>query len=260
MITAQQCANAAEAAVVRSPPITYQQEDCQAFIEQTVKRAGGRMKDYRGSNDMYRNACSEIVPLAIARLQPGMLLFIVAHDGGEPDRYKADGLGNASHVGWYTGGIYEVVHSSASKGGVVPSTLKNGWTHAGYAKELSYTGQPPVAPDVKPEVMPLTGFINLPADKNVFHRISPNKSSAWWGRIYGQEMVDVISMNGDWARVKYGGHDGYVMSKFITTDASAQPDPMPPDVPSVDKAALLTELEGLNRRQAVIIAALKGAS
>ncbi len=228
MITAQQCANAAEAAVLRDPPITYDQEDCQEFVEQTVKRAGGVMRDYRGSNDMFRNACSEIVPLAIARLQPGMLLFIVAHDGGEPDRYKADGLGNASHVGWYTGGIYEVVHSSASKGGVVSSTLKNGWTHAGYAKELSYTGQPPV--DVKPEVMPLTGFINLPADKNVFHRITPNTSSAWWGRINGQEMVDVISISGDWARVKYGGHDGYVMSKFITTDA--QPDPM--DVPFSD--------------------------
>ena len=258
MITAQQCANAAEAAVLRDPPITYQQEDCQGFIEQTVKRAGGVMRDYRGSNDMYRNACSEIVPLAIARLQPGMLLFIVAHDGGEPDRYKADGLGNASHVGWYTGGTYEVVHSSASKGGVVSSTLKNGWTHAGYAKELSYTGQPPVAPDVKPEVMPLTGFINLPADKNVFHRITPNTSSAWWGRINGQEMVDIVTVSGEWTRVRYGGHDGYVMSKFITTDPAAQPDPTPPDVQDVDRGALLTELEGLNKRQAVIIAALRG--
>jgi hypothetical protein len=33
---------------------------------------------------------------------------------------------------------------------------------------------------------------------------------------------------------------------------------MPPDVVDVDKAALLTELEGLNKRQAVIIAALRG--
>ena len=34
--------------------------------------------------------------------------------------------------------------------------------------------------------------------------------------------------------------------------------PVNDDAPSVDKAALLTELEGLNKRQAVIIAALKG--
>ena len=104
----------------------------------------------------------------------------------------------------------------------------------------------------------MTGFINLPADKNVFHRITPNTSSAWWGRINGQEMVDIITVNGDWARVKYGGRDGYVMSKFITTDPAAQPDPTPPDVQDVDRGALLTELEGLNKRQAVIIAALRG--
>ena len=35
--------------------------------------------------------------------------------------------------------------------------------------------------------------------------------------------------------------------------------PINDDAPPVDEAALLTELEGLNRRQAVIIAALKGA-
>jgi hypothetical protein len=34
--------------------------------------------------------------------------------------------------------------------------------------------------------------------------------------------------------------------------------PVNDDAPPVDEAALLTELEGLNRRQAVIIAALKG--
>lgn len=257
MITAQQCANAAEAAVLRKPPITYDQEDCQAFIEQTVKRAGGVMRDYRGSNDMYRNACSEIVPLAIARLQPGMLLFIVEHDGGELDQYKADGLGNASHVGWYTGGIYEVVHSSDTRGGVAPSTLKNGWTHAGYAKELSYTGQPPV--DVKPEVTPLTGFINLPADKNVFHRISPNTSSAWWGRINGQEMVDVISINGDWARVKYGGHDGYVMAKFIEM-AEAPPPITTPTVPIAPDDELLAEVETHLTRALTLIRARRGAN
>ena len=34
--------------------------------------------------------------------------------------------------------------------------------------------------------------------------------------------------------------------------------PVNDDAPPVDEAALLTELEGLNRRQAVIIAALRG--
>lgn len=34
---------------------TYDEMDCQAFVEYCVKQAGGRM-DYRGSNDMARGA------------------------------------------------------------------------------------------------------------------------------------------------------------------------------------------------------------
>lgn len=104
----------------------------------------------------------------------------------------------------------------------------------------------------------MVGYINLPKDSNVKFRISPSSDSQWYGRINGGEKVDIVSGSGEWTRVRYGGKDGYVMSKFITTDPAAQPDPMPPDVVDVDKVALLTELEGLNKRQSVIIAALKG--
>lgn len=216
-VTGRKCAEAAEAALLRNPPIRYGEEDCQAFIEQTAKRAGGKMKDYRGSNDMFRNACSEIIPLAIARLQPGMVLFIVANDGGEPAQYKADGKGNAGHVGWYTGLKHEVVHSSATRGQVVSSTLKNAWTHAGYLKEVDYGASEPTAE------LPSIAYVNLPPDKNVFHRISPNRESSWFGRINGGEAVDVVSVSGEWTRVKYGGHDGYVMSSFLTAQTPDNP-------------------------------------
>ena len=61
-----------------------------------------------------------------------------------------------------------------------------------------------------------------------------------------------MSDSGEWTRVRYGGHDGYVMSKFITTDATAQPDPMPPDVVDVDRAALIAEGRGLLKRLGAI--------
>ncbi|MDI9519865.1 MAG: hypothetical protein QM308_01720, partial [Bacillota bacterium] len=129
-------AEEARKALERQPPITYAQEDCQAFVENTVKRAGGEIKDYRGSNDMFRNACESVHPLDVSiregLIAPGCVLFIVEQDGGEPERYKSDNQGNASHIGIYTGGTPEVVHSSSSKGGVVASTLKNGWTHCGW--------------------------------------------------------------------------------------------------------------------------------
>ncbi|MDD4280458.1 MAG: hypothetical protein PHX74_12075 [Candidatus Sumerlaeales bacterium] len=237
MITGIQAAIEAERAVTQNPPILYEHEDCQRFIKNTIKRAGGEIDEYAGSNDMYRNACSETFPLSIAKLAPGMVLFIVAHDGGEPAKYKADGLGNASHIGWYTGGMYEVVHSSATRGQVAASTLANGWTHAGYLKALDYNG---AADPVKPDPPQGTAYINLLPTSNVFHRINANKDSAWWGRIWGGEPVEIVSVGAEWTRVRYGGHDGYVMSKFITTDA--QPDPIsggttPPTLPQVDLIA-----------------------
>lgn len=247
-VSAQKCADAAEAALNRLPPITYYEEDCQAFIERTVRRAGGNMRDYRGSNDMYRNACSKVVPLKGARLQPGMVLFIVKHDGKEPDRYKADGLGNADHIGWYTGGIYEVVHSSASMGRVAPSTLKNGWTHAGWLKEIDYGERPSEAH--KDEVMQMTtGYIDLPADQNVFLRISPSKESAWFARVPGQAAVEIISTSGGWTRVRWGGFDGYIASQFVLAETPPQA-PGAPDgmvtitLPQSAAQALLNALQG----------------
>ena len=43
------------------------------------------------------------------------------------------------------------------------------------------------------------------------------------------------------------------MSKFITTDPTAQPDPMPPDVQDVDKVALIAEARGMLKRIGVIL-------
>lgn len=132
--------------------------DCQGLIEAIVRDLGGKMS-YRGSNDMFRNACSYLKPLADARkdgrLVPGAVLFIVRKDGGEPTHYK-DKLGNASHIGWYTGGRYEVVHASSSKGRVISSTLKNAWTHVGWLTAIDYTNNTKEEPMSKNKnVLPL---------------------------------------------------------------------------------------------------------
>ena len=68
---------------------SYQEMDCQALIEQAVRNVGGQM-DYRGSNDMARNA-AWLGTLENARaegkLAPGALLFIHEDDeSGLPAR------------------------------------------------------------------------------------------------------------------------------------------------------------------------------
>lgn len=133
---------------------TYDEMDCQAFVEHCVRQAGGQM-DYRGSNDMARNAVwlgTLENAKAAGKLVPGAGMLI--HEDTEanlPAKYRGDGLGDFSHVGLYVGEnaltdtdkngksrSCDVVHSSSSMGRVAGSTLQNGWTHVMWFAEIDY--------------------------------------------------------------------------------------------------------------------------
>lgn len=145
---------AAAAVQAVSVGYTYDEMDCQAFIEHCARQAGGTM-DYLGTNDMARRA-AWLGTLADARAQgrlvPGAGLLIREEtDANLPARYAGDGLGDFSHVGLYVGEnaltdvdksgnarSCDVVHSSATMGRVAGSTLANGWTHAMWFQEIDY--------------------------------------------------------------------------------------------------------------------------
>ena len=150
--TANQVARAATLAA--HVGYTYDELDCQAFVEHCVRQAGGRM-DYLGTNDMARRAAwlgTLDEARAQGRLVPGAgLLIREATEANLPARYAGDGLGDFSHVGLYVGKnaltdtdkngrrrACDVVHSSATMGRVAGSTLQNGWTHALWFSEIDY--------------------------------------------------------------------------------------------------------------------------
>lgn len=150
--TANQVARAATLAA--HVGYTYDELDCQAFVEHCVRQAGGRM-DYLGTNDMARRAAwlgTLDEARAQGRLVPGAgLLIREATEANLPARYAGDGLGDFSHVGLYVGEnaltdtdkngrrrVCDVVHSSATMGRVAGSTLQNGWTHALWFSEIDY--------------------------------------------------------------------------------------------------------------------------
>lgn len=150
--TANQVARAATAAA--HVGYTYEEMDCQAFIEHCVRQAGGSM-DYRGSNDMARGAAwlgTLSQARAQGRLVPGAGVLIREEtEANLPARYAGDGLVDFSHVGLYVGEnaltdvdkkgnarSCDVVHSSATMGRVAGSTLSNGWTHAMWFPEIDY--------------------------------------------------------------------------------------------------------------------------
>lgn len=113
----------------------YEELDCQAFVEKVLADCGVR-RNWRGSNDMWRNAVHDQKAID-ANPPPGAWLFTIKHDGGEDkSRYK-DGV-NAAHVGIYIGdGV--VIHST--RGGVQWDDIKSTrWTHYALANDIDYNG------------------------------------------------------------------------------------------------------------------------
>lgn len=232
---------------LQNPSILYSELDCQGYMEEIFRQCGKTI-NYRGSNDMFRNACVWVGTLNEAKqlgyLQPGAALFILEHNGGEPDRYKADGLGNASHVGMYVGEnalrdfdkngswrVCNVVHSSSSMGRVAGSTLKNAWTHVGLWKDVNFGVENIGGSEADHMVnentsVPTLGRIITENLKPVNFRTKANSKAALIPRMpeipYG-ELVEIYSYTGEWAKVTYQGYTGYIMKKFIEPAEVGEP-------------------------------------
>ena len=121
--------------------IPYSKLDCQALIERVLKDTTGKSYNWKGSNDMYRNACQYIRPVGTDPVPAGYLLFTVRNDGGEVERGYHDDLGNAAHVGirLFETGKEGSIHSTT--GGVQYSAFPDArrWTHCGPLKCLDYS-------------------------------------------------------------------------------------------------------------------------
>ena len=141
----------------------YKQMDCQAFVEQCLKDCGMNM-NLAGSNAWYREVrkngwvgTPEECHAVYGGVPTGAFLFILKQDGGEPEKYKMDGLGNASHIGICTGDRGQgAIHSSSSRGMVCESkfqgtTIPNGgWNCVGLWDRVDYVNFAPDDPEPEP--------------------------------------------------------------------------------------------------------------
>ena len=104
---------AKQAKLSKYDKLKYSQYDCQAFCELVLKDLGvrqpnGAVYNWKGSNDMYRNAVSWVGSIDECRKKFGYIpigawAFMWDQTGNEKQRGYYDGLGNASHVGIYIG-------------------------------------------------------------------------------------------------------------------------------------------------------------
>ena len=129
--------------------VSYGKMDCQAFVEQCLRDCGLKM-NLAGSNAWFREVKKNGAILTpeecvqrLGTVPAGAYLFILKQDGGEPAKYRPDGLGNASHIGIVTGRGEGAIHSSSSRGCVAESRFRNksingGWNRVGLWNRVSY--------------------------------------------------------------------------------------------------------------------------
>ena len=222
----------------------YSRMDCQAFVERCLKDIGID-DNLPGSNAWYRRmtwvGTPEECKSSFGDIPRGAFLFILKRDGKEPEKYKSDGIGNASHIGIYTGMSFTelceignvdpyihdfdfgdgAINSSSSHGCVCTSkfagkSIRNGWNRVGLWDRLIYDFTLPAGDtytgDDK-EMMPAIVMAEGGATVNL--RSKPSLSAPLVDQIPIGDAVTVGDQQGDWYPATWHGKKGYIMSKYI---------------------------------------------
>lgn len=127
---------------------TYEQMDCQAFVEAVLKdigvrKADGSVYDWRGSNSMWRNYYSWRGTIEECKKKYGLIpvgAFVYIRDpSGEEKVGYTDGLGNFRHVGIYVGSekVRDSTYIKNKRDGVGTRSIK-GFTHVSLFSGLDY--------------------------------------------------------------------------------------------------------------------------
>lgn len=214
----------------------YDKMDCQEFIEQCMRDLGLN-RDLAGSNAWYREmtwvGSPEECKKKFGCIPNGALLYILEQDGNEPDKYKPDGIGNASHIGIKTGKgdaafqLEGAIHSSKTKGMVCQSkfddkTINGGWNRVGLWNRFDYgekinrllNGEQPAEEE---ETVLYFAIVDSENDKGVNFRKEKDTSKGYIATIPEGTELPVYEDDGTWSRVMYKNQEGYVMSKYLRT-------------------------------------------
>lgn len=227
----------------------YSVMDCQAFVERCLDDIGLR-KDLAGSNTWYRYirengwvGSPEECKALFGTIPEGAFLFILEHDGKEPEKYRRDGIGNASHIGIYTAmtgaemvalAIAEgdsisdrynfgngAIHSSSTRDAVATSnfsgkSISGGWNKIGLWAAISY-GEPidSIIHGDEPGGETMVATVYSDNGKPVNFRKKPSTSAALVDQVPVGEQVEVTEQGSEWCSCKWKGKAGYIMTQFL---------------------------------------------
>ena len=206
----------------------YSEMDCQAFVEQCLADCGMRL-NLPGSNAWYRRmdwtGTPEECKTQFGQIPVGAFLFILEQDGGEPEKYRGDGIGNAKHIGIYTGERTGAIHSSASRGCVTESrftgkSIRGGWNRIGlWRSGVMYDTN--VNTGTKGgNAMDAAARVVLPDGKTgtVHMRKGASTSDRILEDVPAGDNVTILEDQGKWCRISWQGKTGWMMSNFLEYD------------------------------------------
>jgi hypothetical protein len=217
---------------------SYDEMDCQAFVERCMKDCGLPM-DLGGSNSWYREIMKhgwvgtpEECMAKYGQIPKGALVFIWEPvSASTPEKFRHDGVGDLTHMGIVIHRHDGAIHSSHSRGGVCYSKFKNksingGWNRIGLYDKFDYSF--PVTPsgddeDTPPEVIVLQGKVVAPKGSTVKLRQKPSSDcKLYWDIPLGTEVM-VTDYGPEWSKVITGGLTGWMMTKFIEIQGEVKP-------------------------------------
>lgn len=247
----------------------YATIDCQAFVEKCLKDAGLAV-DLKGSNEWYREmtwtGSPEACKKKFGKIPKGAFLYIHLFDGGEVKRGYRDGLGNASHIGIYTGTGDGAIHSSASRGCVATSkfsghTINGGWNVVGLWDRLSYDDttdqmlnsevdktQVSEGQITNVEIIMDTMIVSSKNGSGVRMRKSASSIGTYMCTIPEGTIFNVTETKSGYAKVYYNGQEGWASLEYLVptdTDSIKEPDPSATVTIPREDAAKLFELLGI---------------
>lgn len=230
--------------------VPYEEMDCQKFVEKCLKDCGDNT-DLGGSNSWFRECMKngwvgtpEECKEQFGEVPTGAFLFILEPvSESTPEKFRNDGIGDATHIGIVTNTGEGAIHSSHSKGGVCESKFKGktipngGWNRVGLWNKVDYG----LNPDEGGEDTPVaeTAIVSSENGGSVKMRAKPSIDCRLYWDVPSGSVVDLLEPGGDWSKIRWAGKTGYMMSNFLVYEKLIPDEPNAGDFVSVPREDLL---------------------
>ena len=196
--------------------------DCIGLVIGAIRRAGGSWTGTHGSNYAARYEMRELLPVTdVGELCLGDVVYKARTPGQAgyalPERYKkTPDQRDYYHVGVVTATIpLEITHCTGP--GIVRDTKLGKWAYRGRLEKVDYDGAEVV------ENMVQTATVVADSGDDVKMRSTPSKTDGLYYKVPVGATVQVASVDGKWAKVRYQDRTGYMMVEYLEMDVQEPP-------------------------------------